>query len=123
MTQLLSLVMLFVAATAFDVNQGVALTPPMVLYLLFFVTAPGVVVIAVDPGDPTSCTDHPRDPKVPITNRAAIMLWVVYASRLVRRRVRARWSPGRIDAELRSRQRLDDDDLRGDGTRPRSSTR
>ena len=34
MTQLLSLVMLFVAATAFDINEGVALTPLMVLYLL-----------------------------------------------------------------------------------------
>ena len=37
MTQLLSLVMLFIAATAFNINQGVALTPTMVLYLLFFV--------------------------------------------------------------------------------------
>ena len=37
MTQLLSLVMLFIAATAFDINQGVALTPTMVLFLLFFV--------------------------------------------------------------------------------------
>ena len=52
MTQLLALVMLFVAATAFDINDGVALTPLMVLYLLFFATAAGVVVIAVDPGDP-----------------------------------------------------------------------
>ena len=38
MTQLLSLVLLFIAATAFDINQGVALTPLMVLYLLVFVT-------------------------------------------------------------------------------------
>ena len=52
MTQLLALVMLFVVATAFNINSGVALTPSMVLYLLFFVTAAGVVVIAVDPGDP-----------------------------------------------------------------------
>ena len=41
MTQLLALVMLFVAATAFNINQGVALTPSMVLYLLFFVTVAG----------------------------------------------------------------------------------
>ena len=39
MTQLLSLVLLFLAATAFDINEGVALTPLMVLYLLVFVTA------------------------------------------------------------------------------------
>ena len=82
MTQLLSLVMLFVAATAFDLNQGVALTPSMVLFLLFFVTAAGVVVIAVDPGDPDIMSRPPRDPKLPITNRSAIMLWLLYASTL-----------------------------------------
>ena len=79
MTQLLALVMLFVAATAFDVNDGVALTPSMVLFLLFFVTAAGVVVIAVDPGDPDVMSRPPRDPRVPITNRAAITFWIVYA--------------------------------------------
>ena len=41
MTQLLALVMLFVAATAFNINEGVALTPTMVLFLLFFVTVGG----------------------------------------------------------------------------------
>jgi Ca2+-transporting ATPase len=79
MTQLLSLVMLFVAATAFNVNSGVALTPSMVLYLLFFVTVAGVVMIAVDPGDPEAMHRPPRDPTVPMTNRNAVAYWVVYA--------------------------------------------
>jgi P-type Ca2+ transporter type 2C len=79
MTQLLSLIMLFLAATIFDVNQGVALTPSMVLYLLFFATAVGVVIIAVDPGDPDVMHRQPRDPTVSITNRTAILLWVTYA--------------------------------------------
>ena len=79
MTQLLALVMLFVAATAFNINQGVALTPSMVLYLLFFVTVAGVVVIAVDPGDPDVMHRPPRDPKLPITNRTAVLFWVLYA--------------------------------------------
>jgi P-type Ca2+ transporter type 2C len=82
MTQLLSLIMLFVAATAFNVNQGVALTPTMVLFLLFFVTSAGVVVIAVDPGDPDVMSQPPRDPKVPITNRTAITFWLLYAAAL-----------------------------------------
>ena len=69
MTQLLSLVMLFIAATAFNINEGVALTPMMMLYLLFFVTSSGVIVIAVDPGDPDVMHRPPRDPKLPITNR------------------------------------------------------
>jgi Ca2+-transporting ATPase len=80
MTQLLSLVILFLAATAFDVNQGVALTPLMILYLLLFATAGGVIVIAVDPGDPDVMHRPPRDPNLPITNRLAITLWVLYGA-------------------------------------------
>jgi P-type Ca2+ transporter type 2C len=80
MTQLLSMVMLFVAATAFNINDGVAMTPLMVLYLLFFVTVAGVIVIAVDPGDPDVMSRPPRDPKLPIANRGAITSWVIYAA-------------------------------------------
>jgi Ca2+-transporting ATPase len=82
MTQLLGLVILFVVATAFDINSGVALTPSMVLYLLFFFTAFGVIVIATDPGDPDVMTRRPRDPKVPITNRNAVLTWLLYATAL-----------------------------------------
>jgi Ca2+-transporting ATPase len=82
MTQLLALVLLFLAATAFNVNEGVALTPLMILYLLFFCTAAGVVVIAVDPGDPDVMYRPPRDPGLPITNRGAITMWLVYAAAL-----------------------------------------
>jgi Ca2+-transporting ATPase len=80
MTQLLALVILFVAATIFNVNEGVALTPLMVIYLLVFVTAAGVVVIALDAGDPDVMHRPPRDPKLPITNRTAVMLWVIYGA-------------------------------------------
>src|SRR3954451_579675 len=80
MTQLLALVLLFIAATIFDVNEGVALTPLMVIYLLVFVTAAGVVVIALDPGDPDVMHRPPRDPKLPITNRTAVMFWVIYGT-------------------------------------------
>ncbi|MCA2211496.1 cation-translocating P-type ATPase [Jidongwangia harbinensis] len=79
MTQLLALVMLFVAATAFNINNGVALTPSMVLYLFFFATAVGVIIIAVDPGDPRVMHRPPRDPKVQITNRRAVLFWLLYA--------------------------------------------
>ncbi|MGI5176154.1 cation-translocating P-type ATPase [Dactylosporangium sp. CA-152071] len=80
MTQLLALVMLFVAATAGNLNRGEALTPAMVLYLLFFATAIGVIIIAVDPGDPAVMRRPPRDPAVPITNRAAELTWLSYAA-------------------------------------------
>lgn len=80
MTQLLALIFLFLSATVLNINEGVALTPPMVLYLLFFATAVGVAIIAIDPGDPDVMHRPPRDPKVPITNRNAVLTWIVYAA-------------------------------------------
>ncbi len=100
MTQLLSLVMLFVAATAFNINEGVALTPSMVLYLLFFATAFGVVIIAVDPGDPDVMHRPPRDPKLPITNRTAVAFWLLYAAVLfLAALVPLVWGPDKPSAE------------------------
>jgi P-type Ca2+ transporter type 2C len=80
MTQLLSLVLLFVTATVFDINDGVAMTPLMVLFLNFFISIFPVIVIMVDPGDPDVMKRPPRDPKVPITNPAAISRWVLYGA-------------------------------------------
>ena len=80
MTQLLSLVLLFVTATIFNINSGVALTPLMVLFLNFFVSVFPVWVIAVDPGDPDVMNRPPRDPKIPLTNRPAVIRWIFYGS-------------------------------------------
>ena len=73
MTQLLSLMLLFLAATAFDINDGVALTPPMVLYLLLLRdrgrrrrSSPSTRAT------PTSCTGRRATRSSPITNRAAV---------------------------------------------------
>ena len=120
MTQLLSLVMLFLAATAFDINEGVALTPLMVLYLLFFVTAAGVVVIAVDPGDPDVMHRPAARPEACRSPTAtAVTLWVLYGAVLflaaldpARRRARTTRAPTMPT-------RLADDDVRGDGPRHR----
>jgi Ca2+-transporting ATPase len=38
-----------------------------------------VGIIAIDPGDPDVMHRAPRDPKVPITNRASILIWIGYA--------------------------------------------
>jgi P-type Ca2+ transporter type 2C len=80
MSQLLALVLLFVTATIFDINSGVAMTPLMVLFLNFFIAIFPVIVIMVDPGDPDVMRRPPRDPKVPITNPAAITRWVLYGA-------------------------------------------
>jgi P-type Ca2+ transporter type 2C len=82
MSQLLSLVLLFVTATVFDINDGVAMTPLMVLFLNFFISIFPVIVIMVDPGDPDVMKRPPRDPKVPITNPAAMTRWVLYGATL-----------------------------------------
>lgn len=79
MTQLLSLVFLFVVATIFDINSGVAMTPLMVLFLNFFISIFPVAVIAVDPGDPDIMKRPPRDPKVTITNPVAVGQWLLYS--------------------------------------------
>jgi P-type Ca2+ transporter type 2C len=78
MSQLLSLVFLFLAATAFNINSGVAMTPLMVLFLNFFIAVFPVIVIMLDPGDPQVMNRPPRDPTVPITNRPAVIRWVLY---------------------------------------------
>ena len=117
MTQLLGLVLLFVVASAFNINSGVALTPSMVLYLLFFVTAAGVVVIAVDPGDPDVMHRPPRDPKVPITNRTAVLMpgcstaTVLFVAALIP------LVAGPDTPHPNQAQRVPDHDLRRHGTR------
>ena len=80
MTQLLSLVLLFVAATAFNVNDGVALTPVMVLFVGLFIVIFPVIVVATDPGAPDIMNRPPRDPKVPITNAPAVWRWIGYGA-------------------------------------------
>ena len=52
MSQLLSLVLLFLTASIFNINDGIALTPLMVLFLNFFISIFPVVVIMHEPALP-----------------------------------------------------------------------
>jgi Ca2+-transporting ATPase len=56
------------------------MTPLMVLFLNFFISVFPVMVIMLDPGDPEVMHRPPRDPKVPITNRAAVLRWILYGA-------------------------------------------
>ncbi|GAA3633745.1 cation-translocating P-type ATPase [Microlunatus ginsengisoli] len=78
MTQLLSLVLLFLAASVFGINDGAALTPMMVLFLNFFISIFPVIVIMRDRPAPGIMTRPPRDPKVTISNRHAVTEWIAY---------------------------------------------
>ena len=80
MSQLLSLVLLFVAATVFNVNEGMALTPSMVLFVGLLIVIFPVIVVAQDPGAPDIMSRPPRDPKVPLTNAHSVWRWILYGS-------------------------------------------
>ncbi|KQZ83252.1 metal-transporting ATPase [Microbacterium sp. Root166] len=78
MAQLFSLVLLFLVASIFNINDGVPLTPIMVLFLNFFVSIFPVIVIMLDPVPDGIMQKAPRDPKKPISNRGAVVMWFVY---------------------------------------------
>ena len=119
MTQLLALVLLFIAATAFDINEGVALTPLMVLYLLVFVTASGVVVIARRPRRarrhaPAAARPEGADHQPRARSRSGcVYAATLFVAALVPLVARAR------RPEHRRADRVADDDVRRDGPRHR----
>lgn len=78
MSKLFSLVLLFLVASIFDINDGVALTPLMVLFQHFFITLFPVAVIMLDPPAPDLMSKPPRDPGMPIANRGAFGQWFAY---------------------------------------------
>jgi Ca2+-transporting ATPase len=82
MSQLLSLVFLFLTASLFNIASGVALTPMMVLFLNFLVASAPVVVILLQPVNPGLMGNPPRDPSQRLTNRNEIARWMIYGSAL-----------------------------------------
>ncbi|MGI9609590.1 MAG: HAD-IC family P-type ATPase, partial [Acidimicrobiia bacterium] len=82
MSQLFSLVLLFLAATVLNIATGVALTPLMVLFLNFFVASVPVIVIMMEPVSPDLMDRKPRDPTVPLSNPHEIVRWLVYGGGL-----------------------------------------
>ncbi len=78
MAKLFSLVLLFLTASLFNINDGVALSPLMVLFQNFFVTIFPVIVFMSDPVPDDLMNRPPRDPKVPLANRPAMILWLGY---------------------------------------------
>ncbi|WP_243077078.1 cation-transporting P-type ATPase [Microbacterium sp. SS28] len=82
MSQLFSLVLLFLVASLFDINSGVPLQPIMILFLNFFVSIFPVIVILQDPVPDGIMQKPPRDPKKTIANGGAVILWFVYGGLL-----------------------------------------
>jgi Ca2+-transporting ATPase len=82
MSQLLSLVILFLTASVFNVAMGVALTPLMVLYLNFFIASAPVIVIMLEPVSAGLMQRPPRDPKQRLTRRDEVSRWLIYGATL-----------------------------------------
>ncbi|ROR97201.1 Ca2+-transporting ATPase [Salana multivorans] len=80
MSLLFSLVLLFLVASIFDVNQGVPLTPMMVLFLNFFITIFPVVVILLDPVPADIMSKPPRDPAKTIARGSTVAQWLFYGA-------------------------------------------
>ncbi len=77
MTQLFGLVSMFLIATAFNINDGVAMLPLQVLFLNFVIAVIPVIIITIDPPEPSVMLQKPRDPKVRIMNRSTGPRWIV----------------------------------------------
>ncbi len=82
MSQLISLVMLFTAVSLAGINDGVALTPTMALFLNFMVSIFPVWVTVIEPVGADTMTLPPRDPTVTISNRRAVGRWLIYGATL-----------------------------------------
>jgi Ca2+-transporting ATPase len=68
---------LMLLATIFDVNEGVALTPAMLLFVNFAIAIFPVVAIIGDDTEPGAMLRPPRDPDQPIFNGRTGPRWLV----------------------------------------------
>ena len=82
MGQLISLILLFLVASIFNVNDGLALTPVQALVLNFVVAIFAVIVIIMEPEQPGLMARPPRDITKGIANGANILRWLVYGTAL-----------------------------------------
>lgn len=78
MTQLFSLVLLFLIASILNINSGMPLTPLMVLYLNFFVCAVPIVMIMLDPTPDDIMSRPPRNTAEGIANSRSIGEWLLF---------------------------------------------
>ena len=77
LTILSSVLQLMLIATIFDINEGVAMFPMMLLFCKLFVVVTVVIGIVVDVPDPGVMQRPPRAPGTRIVNRDQVIRWVV----------------------------------------------
>lgn len=100
MAGLLSLVLLFLTASVFNINEGTPLTPLMVLFLNFFITIFPVVVIMLDPPPEDLMERPPRDPSVTVSHPGAVFQWLLYGGAIFAATLTALLlAPGELDVD------------------------
>ncbi|MGO8905706.1 MAG: cation-translocating P-type ATPase [Solirubrobacteraceae bacterium] len=77
LTILSSVLQLMLLATIFNVNDGVALFPMMLLFCKFFIVVTVVIGFVVDVPDPSVMQRPPRKPGAKIVNPPQIVRWVL----------------------------------------------
>ncbi|MGI9601896.1 MAG: cation-translocating P-type ATPase, partial [Acidimicrobiales bacterium] len=77
LTVLSAVLQLMLWATIFNVNEGVALFPLMLLFCKFFVVSTIVVAFITDIPDPGVMDQPPRPPATRIVNRGSVIRWLV----------------------------------------------
>ena len=118
LTILSSVLQLMLLATIFNINEGVAMFPMMLLFCKLFVVVTVVIGFVVDVPDPGVMQRPPRKPGTRIVTNPQIVRWV--GQRIPRRVQRARRPVvGSRRAEHRIPVDLDDDGLHRRGTERR----
>ena len=82
MGQLISLILLFLVASVFNVNNGMALTAVQALVLNFVVAIFAVIVIIMEPEQAGLMQRPPRDVSKGIANGTNIVRWLLYGTAL-----------------------------------------
>jgi len=80
MGQLISLVLLFLTASIFNINEGMALTPIQVLVLNFAVAIFAVIVIIMEPEQSGLMQRPPRNVNQGIASGKNVLRWVIYGA-------------------------------------------
>lgn len=83
MSQLVALVALFLVASVFDINGGVALTPVMTLMLNFAIALFPVLIIMLDPAPEGLMGRPPRDTSEGMASPASVTRWAIYGGALL----------------------------------------
>ena len=78
MVGLFGVLITMLLASAFDINNGQALTPVMLIFVTFLIGLFPALGISTDSTEPGIMDEPPRDPHLPILNRSTAPRWLVF---------------------------------------------